>query len=137
MAVPGGCDADRGGCADDRRIDGDRVGRRRATGAGVCVVLAAVALAAVVGWMVPGAAAWVALAPVVAVAAVKPAPGKKPSSIFCPFCNSRGQAQPVLSPMNIAQVTYPAGADVGKGVPFYSYRCQRCGYGEIHPVALT
>ena len=58
----------------------------------------------------------------------------KPTSIFCPFCNSRGAEYPVLSPMIVSEVPTAAVSEpVRGGAPLLSYRCQRCGYGEIHP----
>ena len=62
---------------------------------------------------------------------------KKAHSLFCPFCNAKGNAQPVLSPMSVTEIRIAptASGDDGK-VPFFSYRCERCGFSEIHQRAV-
>lgn len=57
-------------------------------------------------------------------------------AIFCPACNARGSAQPVLSPM--ARIAVPRSLAAGaasRAVPeaHYLVTCPRCGYGEIDP----
>lgn len=57
----------------------------------------------------------------------------RPHSLFCPFCNSKGAVQPVLSPMVVSEVrSAPLESPEPKRVPYFAYRCERCGYGEIH-----
>jgi hypothetical protein len=57
----------------------------------------------------------------------------KPWSLFCPFCNARGIPQPVLSPMTCCEVRVaPVESDDPGRVPYFSYRCERCGFVEIH-----
>ncbi len=54
-------------------------------------------------------------------------------SVFCPFCNSKGCAQPVLSPMGVLFVEGGKPATVQPyAAPHFTYVCPRCGYGEIH-----
>ncbi|MFC1708055.1 hypothetical protein ACFL59_14765 [Planctomycetota bacterium] len=68
-------------------------------------------------------------------------------SLFCPFCNSKGEAQPILSPMVCAYVLDRRSSEKDRESPppdevvrrqrevlepHYEYRCERCGYGEIH-----
>lgn len=50
--------------------------------------------------------------------------------LICPFCNAKGQKQPVLSPMETKEVL----ADVdGKKTKYKVHRCPRCQYSEIPP----
>lgn len=60
----------------------------------------------------------------------------KRSSLFCPYCNARGSAQPVLSPMVCKKVRVAplesATAPEPTPTPYLHYRCERCGYSEIH-----
>lgn len=59
---------------------------------------------------------------------------REKKSVFCPFCNCKGNLHPVLSPMGVLFVegggkpmtTQPFAA------PHFTYVCPRCGYGEIH-----
>ena len=61
----------------------------------------------------------------------------RPHSLFCPFCNSRGCAQPVLSPMVVSEVRVaPLESAEPNRVPYFTYRCERCGFGEIHERAV-
>ena len=54
-------------------------------------------------------------------------------SVFCPFCNAKGSAQPILSSMG---VLFVEGGKPQTVQPFppahFTYVCPRCGYGEIH-----
>jgi hypothetical protein len=50
------------------------------------------------------------------------------SIFFCPVCNTRDMARRVLSPMVAREVEI---ADF-RPAPVLSYRCERCGFGEIH-----
>jgi hypothetical protein len=47
--------------------------------------------------------------------------------VFCPVCNGKGQAQPIMCAMDVT------GAEGGK---WCLYRCSRCGYTETHPQRL-
>jgi hypothetical protein len=60
----------------------------------------------------------------------------RPHSLFCPFCNAKGSIQPVLSPMVMAEVRLAADATEAQRGPLVAYKCQRCGYGEIHDRAV-
>lgn len=58
-----------------------------------------------------------------------------PITVYCPYCNAKGHAQPVLSPMRCDYVKarpLPAGVEEMLQAPFYQYTCERCGYHEIH-----
>lgn len=63
---------------------------------------------------------------------------QRPHSLFCPFCNAKGSKQPVLSPMVVRRVdSAPIEQDGAVPTPFFLYRCERCGYGEIHAVKTS
>ena len=61
---------------------------------------------------------------------------------FCPYCNSKGESQPILSSMVCAYVLDRRAAVQGEDTerhpsrdvlePHYEYRCERCGFTEIH-----
>lgn len=67
-------------------------------------------------------------------------------NLFCPFCNAEGSSQPVLSPMSCVYILGrketeerpeapsppPAKGKHEVEEPHFEYRCQRCGFTEIH-----
>lgn len=54
-------------------------------------------------------------------------------SIFCPFCNAQGNAQPVLCPMGVLFVEGGKSTTAQPfAAPHFAYVCPRCGYREIH-----
>jgi hypothetical protein len=54
-------------------------------------------------------------------------------TVFCPYCNAKGQVQPVLSPM---KVTFVEAGKPETVQPFaaahFTYACPRCSMAEIH-----
>ena len=53
-------------------------------------------------------------------------------AIFCPYCS--GQAgEPPVSPMTRTVVKAVAGEAANRRLqPTFMYRCERCGYAELH-----
>lgn len=59
------------------------------------------------------------------------------ANVFCPFCNSGGQTQPILAPMSCVYVLAKTlGRDEDGSIltedsdSHFEYRCPRCGYTE-------
>ena len=60
-------------------------------------------------------------------------PQNRTPSVFCPFCNTKGSNQPVMSPMGVLFVEGGKPATVQPfGAPHFTYVCPRCGFSEIH-----
>ena len=60
-------------------------------------------------------------------------PNKRTESVFCPFCNAKGNQQPVLSPMGVLFVECGRPATVQPfAAAHFTFVCPRCGFGEIH-----
>ncbi len=56
-----------------------------------------------------------------------------PETVYCPVCNAQGSEPRVLSPMVASHVLIaPIDGPEDERPPYYSYRCQRCGFAEIH-----
>ena len=54
-------------------------------------------------------------------------------SVFCPRCNAKGSAQPVMSPMGVLFVEGGRPATCQPfTAPHFTYVCPRCSYSEIH-----
>lgn len=64
-------------------------------------------------------------------------PMPRSNLVYCPICQVKGSAQPVLSPL--AKVFVAAGKSDSKqpfAGPHFNYICQRCQYGELHEHVL-
>lgn len=59
-------------------------------------------------------------------------------TVFCPFCNSKGQEKPVLAPMGVLFIEAEH-SDQREAfqAPHFKYFCVKCNYSEIHTKVLT
>jgi hypothetical protein len=57
-----------------------------------------------------------------------------PKSLFCPLCGVKDAGHECVPSLMIATqiLLAPLDGHEREKPPYFSYRCARCGYGEIH-----